>query len=177
MEFELTQKEKEMALNGIVFSTSKPNLLFIQDGLDGGNYTCQASWEPADYITLVINDMNLESDTQLISLSGEEVKALKFGYYYSDSCKDRCMDISESFILNNKGLNSLNESNDKLFHQIENASRTWPFQAANIIAKKLFIEILTFYLRDKAQNRGNDTEISNIGFADENIALPNPIDN
>lgn len=165
MEFELTQKEKEMASSGIVFSTSKPNLLCVQEGQDGGNYVCQANWQTDSFISIVIYDMDSVSDTQLLSLNGIEVKAMKFEYSYNKTSKTREGDMRYASILNQNGLNDLEKIDENLYKNICEASDTWPAQPADIIAKRLFIEILTYSIHTRKSN----SEVTNIEVVEEGL--------
>lgn len=161
MELELTQKEKDMATTGIVFSVSKPNYLSICDGLEGGNYVCEAIWNNNEYITLVIYDMNLGSETQRISLNGREVKYLRFWYNYKGASKNRAWDSDDSFIISDKGKETLEDGANEVYCAVVDASDTWDGLSADIVAKRLFIEILTSYRRE------NDHEASNFDIKEE----------
>lgn len=165
MELELTQKEKEMASSGIVFSTSKPNLLCVLEGLDGGNYVCQANWQIDSFISIVIYDMDSVSDTQLLSLNGIEIKAMKFEYVYNKTSKTRKGNMRYAYILNQNGLNDLEEIDENLYKNICEASETWPSQPADIIAKRLFIEILTFSIHMRKSN----LEVTDIEVVEEGL--------
>ncbi|MDE6258433.1 MAG: hypothetical protein K2M53_08655 [Muribaculaceae bacterium] len=154
---ELTEKEKEMLTTGIIFSTSKPNPLFIKDGMEGGNYVCEA-YQANDQLNLIIYDLNLSSSSQKIHLEGKEIERIsitswidsdgerKTGYY-TNCCWLKTNDGGN--IRCNKGGWSQN---------FEIFGNRYAGLSLDTQAKKFFIDFLRIYLEEKEEKEKNSLE-------------------
>lgn len=166
---ELTEKEKEMLTTGIVFSTSKPNPLFIKDGMEGGNYVCEA-YQVNDNLILVIYDLSLSSTSQRIHIDGKEIKEIKIhSWINSKGERDyrRCACILQ--ISEGKGIVSEERKWTKDF-------TIWSFKYEGLSldtqAKRYFIDFLRIYLEEKVENEKNSMEEPNTGTSEENEVSP-----
>ena len=79
---ELTDKEKLMMTEGLIFSTSKPIPAFVKEGLDGGNYICQAN-AGEDAIDLCIFDLSLPAKNQNIIVDVKPIDHIKIESWYT----------------------------------------------------------------------------------------------
>ena len=166
---ELTEKEKEMLSTGIIFSTSKPNPLFIKDGMEGGNYVCEA-YQVNDQLTLVIYDLSLSTTSQRIHIDGKEIEHIKI-HSWIDSKGNRRYQYYKIKLRTYEGELLMCEegewSKDFTIWSDKYAGLSLDTQA-----KRYFIDFLRIYLEEKGENEKNSMEEPNTETSEENEVSP-----
>ena len=169
---ELTDKEKMMMSEGIIFSTSKPIPMFIKDGMDGGNYVCNA-FANAREIQLLIYDMNLTTESQLITINGKEVEYVSIDSYivFENQEPSYRKSINSYLALCFKEIGGVFCDGAEGYGWKQSYSlKSDKYEGLSLDtqAKRFFIDILKVYLEETRSVSSSDVEIQEI-IENENI--------
>ena len=145
---ELTELEKKMMTEGIVFSTSKPIPVLVKDGVDGGNYVCNA-YLTSENLELLIYEKTSEKDGLVpIFYSGKEVGRVLIRSY-----------------INEDGDRESSQYWDVYSEDPEGSCVDWPWKSdrykglsLDTQAKRFFIDILKVYLKEKKETTADSTD-------------------
>ena len=176
---ELTEGEKKMLTTGLIFSTSKLNPLFIKEGMDGGNYVCEAFIINGS-LHLFIYDMSLETDSHKIQLNRKEVHRIKI---FTDLQIDNDGEIIRASNDYNGSVTAYYTDPDKIFvpfkgdidevfeptDEFSISCSDYEGLPLDTQAKRFFIDILNIYLKNKKEL---EDETANEVNAEETVVEP-----
>lgn len=144
---ELTELEKKMMTEGIVFSTSKPIPMLVKDGADGGNYVCNA-YSTSEKLELLIYEKTSGDELVPIFYSGKEVGRVYISSY-----------------INEDGDRASSRFGDVYSEDPEGSCVDWPWKSdryeglsLDTQAKRFFTDILEVYLKEKEEMTADSTD-------------------